>query len=119
METFVGSIEIDPRTCQTEHLKVLQKNNISRLSLGIQDFDPIVQKTINRDQSPQMVEGLVEKIREKGFASLNFDLIYGLPKQTLDSITKTFEIVNKMKPDLIAFYSYAHLPDKIKNQRLI
>lgn len=119
LETFVGSIEIDPRTCQTEHLKVLQENNISRLSLGIQDFDPIVQKTINRDQSPQMVEGLVGKIREKGFASLNFDLIYGLPKQTLDSITKTFEIVNKMKPDLIAFYSYAHLPDKIKNQRLI
>lgn len=119
MPSFVGSIEIDPRTCQLEHLKILRDNNITRLSLGIQDFDPIVQRTINRDQSPKLVEALVEKIRESGCTSLNFDLIYGLPKQTMESITKTFEIVNKMRPDLIAFYSYAHLPDKIKNQRLI
>jgi oxygen-independent coproporphyrinogen-3 oxidase len=119
LPSFVGSIEIDPRTCQLEHLKILQKNNISRLSLGIQDFDPIVQKTINRDQPPHMVEALVEKIRESGCTSLNFDLIYGLPKQTLESITETLKIVNRMRPDLIAFYSYAHLPERIKNQRLI
>jgi oxygen-independent coproporphyrinogen III oxidase len=118
-ETFVGSIEIDPRTCQAEHLKVLKRNNISRLSLGIQDFDPLVQKAIHRDQSPQMVEALVEKIRALRFESLNFDLIYGLPKQSLETISKTFEVVNRLKPDLIAFYSYAHLPDRIKNQKLI
>lgn len=116
---FIGSIEIDPRTCQTEHLDILAKNGITRVSLGIQDFDPVVQEAIHRHQSPAMVELLVEKIREKGIASLNFDLIYGLPKQTQDSISNTIETVIKLKPDLIAFYSYAHLPEKIKNQRLI
>jgi oxygen-independent coproporphyrinogen III oxidase len=119
VKAFVGSIEIDPRTCQLEHLKVLHENGITRLSLGIQDFDPIVQQTINRNQPPKMVEALVAKIRENNFSSLNFDLIYGLPKQTLASIGNTMKIVNKMKPDLIAFYSYAHLPERIKNQRLI
>lgn len=119
IDAFVGSIEIDPRTCQTEHLKILHENGITRLSLGIQDFDPIVQKKINRDQPARLVEALVENIRDYGFSSLNFDLIYGLPRQTLKSITNTMDIVNKMRPDLIAFYSYAHLPERIKNQRLI
>lgn len=117
--SFLGSIEIDPRTCNDQHLEVLLRNNIKRVSLGIQDFDPIVQKAINRDQSQDLVEELVFKLRKKGFSSVNFDLIYGLPKQSLDSVSKTIEIVTKMNPDLIAFYSYAHLPDRIKNQRLI
>ena len=116
---FIGSIEIDPRTCTDGHLEVLSRLGIKRVSLGIQDFDPRVQKAINRDQSPEMVKILIEKIRKHDFSSLNFDLIYGLPKQTQDSITKTIEIVAKMAPDLIAFYSYAHLPERIKNQRLI
>lgn len=119
LESFIGSIEIDPRTCQTAHLKILSENGIKRVSLGIQDFDPLVQKTINREQSPMMVEVLTDKIREHGISSINFDLIYGLPKQTTASIASTIEIVIKMRPDLIAFYSYAHLPDRIKNQRLI
>lgn len=117
--TFIGSIEIDPRTCRPEHLKILSETGIERVSLGIQDFDPVVQKTINRDQPPAMVSALVQKIREYNFSSINFDLIYGLPKQTTESITNTIALVVQMKPDLIAFYSYAHLPDKIKNQRLI
>jgi oxygen-independent coproporphyrinogen-3 oxidase len=117
--TFIGSIEIDPRTCNDGHIEVLSRLDIKRVSLGIQDFDPNVQKAINRDQSPAMVELLVEKLRLSNFASINFDLIYGLPKQSLDSISKTIEIVAKLKPDLIAFYSYAHLPERIKNQRLI
>ena len=116
---FIGSIEIDPRTCKTEHLDVLIENGIKRVSLGIQDFDPNVQKLINRHQPDSLVESLVEKIRAKGISSVNFDLIYGLPGQTKESILRTIEIVMKMKPDLIAFYSYAHLPDRIKNQRLI
>ncbi|RPJ78702.1 MAG: radical SAM protein [Alphaproteobacteria bacterium] len=78
--TFIGSIEIDPRTCRDEHLEVLARCGIKRVSLGIQDFDPIVQKAINRDQSPAMVETLVEKLRLGNFSSINFDLIYGLPK---------------------------------------
>lgn len=117
--SFIGSIEIDPRTCQKEHLEVLSQNGITRVSLGIQDFDPDVQKTINRDQSPEMVSALVDSLRSLNFSSLNFDLIYGLPKQSLKTISQTIKNVAIMKPDLIAFYSYAHLPDKIKNQRLI
>jgi oxygen-independent coproporphyrinogen III oxidase len=116
---FIGSIEVDPRTCTDGHLEVLARCDIKRVSLGIQDFDPAVQKAINRDQSPEMVETLVSKLRGHHFSSVNFDLIYGLPKQTLESISSTMEIVSKMRPDLIAFYSYAHLPDRIKNQRLI
>lgn len=116
---FIGSIEIDPRTCQTAHLDVLAQNGITRVSLGIQDFDPVVQEAIHRHQSPAMVDLLVSKIRERGITSLNFDLIYGLPKQSLNSISDTIATVIKLNPELIAFYSYAHLPDKIKNQRLI
>jgi oxygen-independent coproporphyrinogen III oxidase len=116
---FIGSIEIDPRTCSLEHLEVLNRLGIKRISLGIQDFDSDVQKAIHRSQSPEMVETLVQKLRSNNFSSLNFDLIYGLPKQSLHSISRTIEIVSKMKPDLIAFYSYAHLPERIKNQRLI
>ncbi len=116
---FIGSIEVDPRTCNDGHLEVLARCDILRVSLGIQDFDPAVQKAINRDQPPLMVETLVSKLRAHHFSSINFDLIYGLPKQSLESISSTMEIVAKMRPDLIAFYSYAHLPDRIKNQRLI
>ena len=113
-DSFIGSIEIDPRTCSIEHLKVLSNTGVSRVSLGIQDFDPEVQKSINRLQSVSMVEKLVEKLREYYFKSINFDLIYGLPKQSIDSITDTMRIVAKLRPDLIAFYGYAHLP---KNQK--
>ena len=118
-KSFIGSIEIDPRTCKEEHIKVLARNEIKRVSLGIQDFDILVQKAINRNQSPAMVEDLLIKLRANGLTSINFDLIYGLPKQSSNSISNTIKIVSKMKPDLIAFYSYAHLPEKIKNQRLI
>ena len=117
--SFIGSIEIDPRTCTNEHIQVLSENAIKRVSLGIQDFDQTVQKAIHRDQSPELVRAMVQKMRDYGFESINFDLIYGLPKQTISSIEQTIELVNEMRPDLIAFYSYAHLPDRIKNQRLI
>jgi oxygen-independent coproporphyrinogen III oxidase len=118
-EEFIGSIEIDPRTCRPEHLKVLADNGIKRVSLGIQDFDSVVQHAINRYQPISLVEDLLIKIRQHHFSSINFDLIYGLPKQTVQTVTDTIKVVAKMKPDLIAFYSYAHLPEKIKNQRLI
>ncbi len=118
-DSFIGSIEIDPRTCKDEHLSVLAESGIGRVSLGIQDFDPDVQEAINRHQSVEMVERLVEKIRAKNFRSINFDLIYGLPRQSVHTITETMKAVSQLSPDLIAFYGYAHLPDRIKNQRLI
>lgn len=116
---YTGAIEIDPRTCTQAHLDVLQKFGIQRLSLGIQDFDPTVQEKINRKQSFELVRNFTQKIREMKFESLNFDLIYGLPGQTIESIKNTIDHISVLLPDTIAFYSYAHLPDRIANQRLI
>jgi oxygen-independent coproporphyrinogen-3 oxidase len=118
-KTFIGSVEIDPRTVKPGHFEVFKKHEISRVSMGIQDFDVNVQRSINRMQSPELVFKLTDELRSLGFDSINFDLIYGLPNQTVQTITDTFRIVEEMRPDLIAFYSYAHLPDKIKNQKLI
>lgn len=118
-EQFIGSIEIDPRTCKPGHLEVLERCGIKRVSLGIQDFDLTVQRAINRIQPVALVLSLLEKLKSSGASSVNFDLVYGLPKQTVSSVTGTINEVIKMRPDLVAFYSYAHLPEKIKNQRLI
>lgn len=116
---FYGSIEIDPRTVKTEHLDVFKKHQVKRISLGIQDFDPKVQQSINRLQSFELVENVVNEIRNRNFESINFDVIYGLPNQTKETITNTFKLIEKLSPDLMAYYSYAHLPEKIKNQKLI
>ena len=118
-ESFIGSVEIDPRTVRLEHFGVFKQFGIQRVSMGIQDFNVNVQRSINRMQSPELVSKLVQQLRDLKFDSINFDLIYGLPNQTVETIKETFEIVKSLKPDLIAFYSYAHLPDKIKNQKLI
>lgn len=117
--TFTGSIEIDPRNTTLEHLDCFKRNGIKRVSLGIQDFDSAVQKAINRTQSYEMVETLVRELRSRDFESINFDVIYGLPKQNSETITETFRLIRNLKPDLIAYYSYAHLPERLKNQRLI
>jgi oxygen-independent coproporphyrinogen-3 oxidase len=118
-EDFIGSVEIDPRTCTDDHLKTFIKHSIFRTSLGIQDFNQNVQEAIHRFQSPKMIQEIVLKMRNMGFSSINFDLIYGLPRQTRETISETMKHVLDLKPDMIAFYSYAHLPDKIKNQKLI
>ncbi len=118
-EDFLGSIEVDPRTCTNAHLDILDKHRFRRISMGIQDFDAVVQKAIHREQSFELVENLVNEIHKRQFNSVNFDLIHGLPYQSVDSIRKTIELVLKLSPDMIAFYSYAHLPDRIKNQKLI
>src|SRR5690606_25624501 len=83
---FLGSVEIDPRTCEDAHLEVFNEFSFNRVSLGIQDFDPEVQKAINRNQSFEMVESLVKKLRSHGVESINFDLIWGLPKQNNETI---------------------------------
>ncbi len=119
MEKFRGSFELDPRTCTEEHLRVLRSFGFSRLSLGIQDFSPKVQEAIARIQSYDLVSSLTAKMNQLGFEEYNFDLIYGLPFQTLETISDTIEKVVALAPAQIAFYSYAHLPDKLKNQKLI
>jgi oxygen-independent coproporphyrinogen III oxidase len=104
------SIESDPRVTRPEQLQTLARLGFKRLSLGIQDFDPRVQLAVNRIQSEKQVETVTETARANGFTSINYDLIYGLPFQTLDSIRTTIEAVMRLRPDRIAFYGYAHVP---------
>lgn len=104
------SVESDPRVTQPEHLSILYQLGFRRLSLGIQDFDPLVQLAVNRVQTERQVRDVTEGARELGFNSINYDLIYGLPFQTQQSISDTMEAVMRLRPDRIAFYAYAHVP---------
>ncbi|NQV52819.1 MAG: oxygen-independent coproporphyrinogen III oxidase [Flavobacteriales bacterium] len=106
----VMSLEANPKSTTFEHLKVLHDLGFSRLSLGIQDFDPVVQKTINRIQSFGQVKLVTDWARQVGYVSVNYDLVYGLPLQTRSSIEHTIDLVNLLRPDRIAYYSYAHVP---------
>ena len=113
------SIEVDPRTVDEDGIRHLAKLGFNRLSLGIQDFDPIVQEAVNRAQTTDDVLGLVLAARDSGFESISFDLIYGLPHQSVESFDKTLELVIAMRPDRLAVYNYAHLPRRFKGQRMI
>ena len=113
------SIEVDPRTVDTDGIRHLWNLGFNRLSLGIQDFEPIVQKAVNRIQTPDEVRDLVDSARDTGFGSISFDLIYGLPHQTVESFSRTLDIVVDMNPDRLAVYNYAHLPQRFKGQRMI
>jgi len=104
------SVEADPRVTRREHLEVLSELGFRRLSLGIQDFDPKVQEIVHRIQSQEEVRVVTESAREAGFTSINYDLIYGLPFQTEKSVETTIDAVRQLRPDRIAFYSYAHVP---------
>ena len=104
------SIESDPRVTGKDHLEVLYRLGFRRLSLGIQDFDPRVQCAVNRIQSEEQVHSVTETARKIGFDSINYDLIYGLPFQTRKSIERTINAVNRLRPERISFYSYAHVP---------
>jgi oxygen-independent coproporphyrinogen-3 oxidase len=112
------SIEGHPNNTSVEHLKVLYSLGFRRISYGVQDNDPEVQRIINRIQPFENVKNATESARSVGFQSVNFDLIYGLPLQTLESIERTMDKVISLKPDRIAFYSYAHVPWTSKAQRL-
>jgi oxygen-independent coproporphyrinogen III oxidase len=112
------SIEGHPNNTTRDHLQSLYDLGFRRISYGVQDNDPDVQRIINRIQPLENVKRATDKAREIGFESVNYDLIYGLPKQTLQSITRTFEQVLELKPDRIAFYSYAHVPWTSRGQRL-
>ncbi len=112
-------IEIDPRTTTTTDIKRLVLIGFNRMSFGIQDFDRNVQIAINRIQDKNETIDLLQAARAAGSRSLSVDLIYGLPQQTLDSFTKTLEEIIRVKPDRIALYNYAHMPQTIKSQKLI
>ncbi|WP_207533023.1 oxygen-independent coproporphyrinogen III oxidase [Desertivirga arenae] len=104
------SFEGHPANTSYSHLKVLYEAGFRRISLGIQDFDPVVQEIINRRQSYEQVKKVTDDARSLGYTSVNYDLIYGLPLQKLQSIQDTVEKVITLMPDRIAFYSYAHVP---------
>lgn len=113
------SIEVDPRTVDADRIRHLAELGFNRLSLGIQDFDPDVQEAVNRAQTPDEVRSLVRSAIDSGFGSISFDLIYGLPHQTVESFNTTLDLVIDMKPDRLAVYNYAHLPQRFKGQRMI
>jgi oxygen-independent coproporphyrinogen III oxidase len=113
------AIEIDPRTVGSETMAMRAELGFNRTSLGVQDFDSAVQQAIHRIQPIELVEEAVQASRKAGFQSVNFDLIYGLPKQTLASFNRTIDDGIRLSPDRIALYNYAHLPTRFKAQRRI
>ena len=113
------SIEVDPRTVDAPRLAHLRSLGFNRLSFGVQDFNADVQKAVHRVQSRESVAALMSTARELGFASLSVDLIYGLPLQTPESFAQTIAEVAELRPDRIAMYAYAHLPQRFKPQRRI
>ena len=112
-------IEVDPRTVDTSRLETLKNLGINRISFGIQDFDPKVQKAVNRVHSSKQIFQLINDARELGYNSINVDLMYGLPEQTTQSFSKTLDMTIEADPDRIAIYNYAHLPEMFKPQRRI
>jgi oxygen-independent coproporphyrinogen-3 oxidase len=113
------SIEIDPRSADRDKLAVLRDIGFNRVSLGVQDFDPDIQQAVNRIQSAELTRDVTEHARDLGFRSINMDLMYGLPLQTVDTFTRTLENTIELRPDRIAVYNYAHLPERFKPQRRI
>jgi oxygen-independent coproporphyrinogen-3 oxidase len=106
----VLGVEVDPRVTTHAQLELMARHGFRRISLGVQDFDPKVQDIVNRVQSEEQVRTVSEQARALGYDSVNFDLIYGLPLQTLDSIEQTMDAVCRLRPDRIALYGYAHVP---------
>jgi len=115
---FEASIEVDPRRTTTEHLKALKSLGFTRVSMGVQDFNSETQRLVNRIQPFEITRDLTQSARELGFASVNFDLIYGLPKQSLETMSEAIEKTLELRPDRIALYSYAHVPWIKPAQRL-
>jgi oxygen-independent coproporphyrinogen III oxidase len=105
-----AGVEIDPRRLSVDHVIALREAGMNRASIGIQDFNPEVQRTINRIQSFEQTEKVVGWLREHGFRSIAVDLIYGLPNQTIESFARTLDRVLSLDPDRLAVFSYAHVP---------
>jgi len=113
------AIELDPRTTTSENIKLYKHLGFNRVSLGIQDFDEKVQVAINRVQPYELVANVVQQLRDAGLNQINFDLIYGLPLQTLEGFRKTLEQALALNPSRLALFSYAHVPSVKKHQSLI
>ena len=113
------SIELDPRTVPPGYAPALARLGFNRVSLGVQDFDPEVQRAVNRIQSTDETLDLIDACRDSGFRSVNVDLIYGLPRQTPAAFRRTLRMVMSARPDRLAVYGYAHLPKLFKAQRHI
>jgi len=119
-----AGVEIDPRRLSREHIEALRDIGFNRTSLGVQDFEPKVQESIHRIQPREMTQRVLSWARELGFGSVNFDLIYGLPHQTVESFNRTLDAVLEMEPDRLAVFSYAHVPwvkpaQKILEQKIL
>jgi oxygen-independent coproporphyrinogen-3 oxidase len=117
-EVEIG-IEVDPRTVDETRLRNLSDLGFNRISFGIQDFDETVQQAVNRVQSTDQIKKNIRFARKYGFKSINIDLMYGLPHQTVESFSTTLDITIDADPDRIAIYNYAHLPEMFKPQRRI
>jgi len=115
-KTCEAGVEVDPRVTTFDHLKTLSELGFNRISMGIQDFDPRVQETINRIQSFEETKKIFEYSRNLGFESINADLIYGLPFQTIDRFKRTIDLIFQLDPERIAFFHYAHLPQLLNHQ---
>ena len=112
-------IELDPRSCDAAYVHMLAAHGFNRISVGIQDFDPEVQRAVNRVQSYEETRTVLDAARESGMRSVSVDLIYGLPKQSVEKFRRTLEQVIALKPNRVACYAYAHLPERFKAQRQI
>jgi len=113
------SIEIDPREASVDTIGLLRELGFNRMSLGVQDFDPTVQKAVNRLQSEEITFTVLDAARREGFKSISIDLIYGLPHQKVATFAKTLDKIIAVKPDRISVFNYAHLPTLFKPQRRI
>lgn len=113
------AIESDPRTLEAAMIATIGALGFTRASFGVQEFEPVVQQAINRIQPPEQVAAVVEGLRRAGVGAINFDLIYGLPHQSVATLTRTIELCREMRPDRIALFGYAHVPWKASRQRLI
>ncbi len=112
-------IELDPRWCSADYVRMLGRHGFNRVSVGVQDFDPDVQAAVNRIQSVEQTRVVLDTAKESGFRSTSIDLIYGLPKQTPEKFRRTLDKVIALAPDRVAAYAYAHLPERFKAQRRI
>ena len=112
-------IEMDPRECAESTVQVLRECGFNRMSMGVQDFDPIVQKAVNRIQSKEETLRVLNDARAHGFTSMNIDLMYGLPHQTVETFSQTLDTIIEFSPDRIALFNYAHLPKMFMPQRRI
>lgn len=113
------SIEVDPRKVSPEYVALLAREGFNRMSVGVQDFDPLVQQAVNRIQSIEETRLVIDSARAEGFKSISVDLIYGLPHQNVERFGRTLDQVLAMQPDRLALYNYAHLPTRFMPQRRI